>query len=72
MNMTLVRIHYVEPTITGHKSDFKFHEIPDMCHMLREVEGESSTSDYKRQVRQPVDSRLMDLITEWARKHAKT
>jgi pimeloyl-ACP methyl ester carboxylesterase len=47
------------------KSDFEYHEITGMSHMLREAEGEPSVSDYKRQLKQPVDSRLLKLISKW-------
>jgi alpha-beta hydrolase superfamily lysophospholipase len=46
-------------------ADFEYHEIAGISHMLREAEGEPSVADYKRQLKQPVDSRLMQLIGEW-------
>ncbi len=41
------------------------HEVPDVTHILRPQPGEASLSGYKKEVRQPVDARVISLVAEW-------
>ena len=50
------------------KSDFEYHEIPNGTHILRIEEGKPSLSTYKKQLHQTMDSRILDLISEWLQK----
>lgn len=47
------------------KAPFESHVIPDMSHIMRTDPGEPSLSHYREQVKRPVDSRLMDIVTDW-------
>jgi hypothetical protein len=39
---------------------------PGLSHVLRRARGVGSLSDYKRQIREPVDAELLDRVTTWA------
>jgi hypothetical protein len=41
------------------------HELPDLSHILRPQPGPPSLSGYRREARQPVDARLVDLVVTW-------
>lgn len=47
------------------RSDFEYHEIPDLTHILRREEGTPTLSTYREQVKRPTDPRVLDLITAW-------
>jgi hypothetical protein len=49
--------------------EFEGHEIPDVTHMLRAEAGEPSISQYKAEILQPVDSRILSLISTWLAAH---
>jgi pimeloyl-ACP methyl ester carboxylesterase len=51
------------------KGEFEWHIVPNVTHILRAELGEPTLSTYKEQVRQPVDERILKLISEWLRKH---
>jgi pimeloyl-ACP methyl ester carboxylesterase len=53
------------------RTDFECHELPDVTHVLRTDEGEPSLSTYLTQLQQPVDSGVLDCISEWLRKHTR-
>jgi len=53
------------------RSDFEYHEVPNVTHILRVEEGEPSISNYKKQLLQPVDTRILSLISEWLQKRNK-
>jgi uncharacterized protein len=44
------------------------HAVPDVTHILRRQEGPASLSAYKKEVRRPVDERVVTLVTDWARR----
>ncbi len=46
-------------------ADFTGHVIPDVTHLLRRHEGPPSLRTYKKQVRRPVDPRVLDTLTSW-------
>ena len=46
-------------------ASFTGHLIEDMTHLLRTEPGVASVRTYKKQARQPLDQRLMTLLTEW-------
>ncbi len=50
------------------QTDFEYHEVPNVSHILRVEEGEPTLHTYKKQARQPIDSRILHLISEWLRK----
>lgn len=54
------------------QADFEYHQVPDVSHILRTEPGEPSVSIYKKQARQPVDSRILHLTSEWLRKQVGT
>ena len=39
--------------------------VPDLTHLLRLGAGQPSLSTYKQQISQPVDSRVLQIISEW-------
>ena len=41
------------------------HQVPDLSHILRPQAGPASLSGYKRELRQPIDARLVDLVVRW-------
>ena len=47
------------------KGDFESHEIPNVTHILRVEEGEPTISTYKKQTRQPVDRRILEMVSTW-------
>ncbi len=47
------------------KSDFEYHEVSDLTHILRADAHEPSLADYKQQMVMPVDSRVLELIGDW-------
>lgn len=51
------------------KSEFEAHEVPDVTHMLRAEPGEPTLSTYRQQVQQPVDKRVLDIISDWLQRH---
>ncbi|PFG41122.1 hypothetical protein ATJ97_3670 [Georgenia soli] len=42
------------------------HEVPDVTHILRRQDGPASLSAYKKEVRRPLDDRVVRLVTDWA------
>ena len=52
--------------------DFECAEIPNGTHLLRVEEGTPSISKYKKQVSQPMDPRILSMVTEWLKKQVDT
>jgi pimeloyl-ACP methyl ester carboxylesterase len=50
-------------------SEFEWHEVPDVTHILRDEAGEPTLSTYRQQVRQPVDERVLNFISDWLKRH---
>jgi pimeloyl-ACP methyl ester carboxylesterase len=50
------------------QTDFEYYELPNVSHILRTEEGEPTLGTYKKQVRQPIDSRILSLTLEWLHK----
>ena len=46
-------------------TNFEYHEVLNVSHILRIEEGEPTISTYKKQARQPTDTRVLQLILEW-------
>lgn len=44
------------------------HEVPDLNHILRPAAGPATLSSYRKDVRQPVDRRVLDLVVGWTRR----
>ncbi|HEY91143.1 MAG TPA: alpha/beta fold hydrolase [Dehalococcoidia bacterium] len=49
-------------------TDFEYHEVPGVTHILRYEEGPPTLSTYKKQVKQPMDSRIPELVLDWLKK----
>jgi pimeloyl-ACP methyl ester carboxylesterase len=47
------------------RTEFESHLVPNLTHLLRSEPGQPSLSTYKRQIAQPLDSRVLQLISEW-------
>lgn len=47
------------------RSQFEPHLVPDLTHLLRSEPGQPSLSTYKHQIAQPVDLRVLQIISEW-------
>lgn len=41
------------------------HEVPDVSHLLRRQLGPASLGAYKQEIKQPVDERVLELVTAW-------
>ncbi len=50
------------------KTDFDYHIIPDVTHILRTDLGKPSLSTYRQQASRPVDLRILSIILEWLNK----
>ncbi len=46
-------------------TSFTGHVVDDVSHLLRPEPGPASVRTYKKQARQPLDRRLMTLVTDW-------
>jgi pimeloyl-ACP methyl ester carboxylesterase len=44
---------------------FEYHVVPDVSHLLRPENGPPTLSTYKKQVREPIDPRVVALIVRW-------
>jgi pimeloyl-ACP methyl ester carboxylesterase len=47
------------------QSQFEYHILPDVTHLLRKEEGTASISNYKKMVKQPLDERITNIIMSW-------
>jgi uncharacterized protein len=45
-------------------------KIEDLSHLLRRDPKAPTLSDYKRQIREPVDAELLELVGRWVAEHA--
>jgi pimeloyl-ACP methyl ester carboxylesterase len=50
------------------QGECEYHALPDMTHLLRTEPGTPSLATYKRQVTQPVDTRLLNIVVQWLRR----
>ncbi|PKQ15260.1 MAG: alpha/beta hydrolase [Actinobacteria bacterium HGW-Actinobacteria-7] len=49
-------------------SEFEPHVVPDVTHLLRaDDDAVPSINTYKLQVKEPMDSRVLELVTDWLR-----
>ena len=48
------------------------HRVPDLTHLLRAEQGAPSLQTYKRQAKEPVDPRVIDLVCTWLKEHIGT
>lgn len=53
-------------------SEFEGHEVPDVTHILRAEVGEATLSTYRQQVEQPVDKRVLNIVSDWLQRHIET
>jgi pimeloyl-ACP methyl ester carboxylesterase len=53
------------------KGEFEGHILPDVTHILRAdtSPGRPSTKTYPEQAKRPVDARLLELVSDWLRRH---
>jgi pimeloyl-ACP methyl ester carboxylesterase len=50
------------------KAPFERRLIPNMTHMLRIEEGEASVSNYREELKKPVEPKLLEIILHWLEK----
>jgi pimeloyl-ACP methyl ester carboxylesterase len=54
------------------QGEIECHKVPDLTHLLRADPGEPSLSSYRALLKQPVDERVLRLVSDWlVRKAAK-
>ncbi|MBB2903620.1 hypothetical protein FHR75_004463 [Kineococcus radiotolerans] len=46
------------------------HVVPGVSHVLRSQSGRPSLNSYGKDVRRPVDSRVLGLVTDWVTRHS--
>ncbi len=46
-------------------SDFRGEVLPNLTHLLRREDGPPSLRTYKKQARRPVDTGLLDRVSDW-------
>ena len=51
---------------------FEYHVLPDVTHLLRSDPGPPGLADYKRQLKRPLEPRLIELVTEWLERQTAT
>ena len=54
------------------KSDYEYHILSDVSHLLRPEHGEPSLSHYKKMVQQPIDERIPEIIGNWLKKQTNS
>jgi len=52
-------------------TDFEYHEVPNVTHILRHEEGPPTLATYKKQVNQPMDARIPELVLNWLKKRVE-
>ncbi len=53
------------------RSEFEPHVVPDVTHLLRaDASAVPSIQTYKKQVEEPVDPRVLELVSDWLERHA--
>jgi hypothetical protein len=50
------------------KSEFEWHEVPGVTHILRAEAGEATLTTYRQQVQQPVNGGVLNFISDWLRR----
>jgi pimeloyl-ACP methyl ester carboxylesterase len=54
------------------KNDFEYHEIDDVSHILRRINGDGAgLSSYKKQVIRPIEPEILNIILNWLRRKIK-
>lgn len=53
-------------------TSFSGHLVKDVTHLLRKEPGPASVRTYKKQARQPLDQRVIELLNEWVAIHTQT
>jgi pimeloyl-ACP methyl ester carboxylesterase len=53
------------------QSPFEYHLLEGVTHILRYQEGDAGISTYKKQIKRPVDPRILSLISLWLQKQLK-
>ena len=51
-------------------TDFEYHKLPDVTHILRIEKGPPSISTYKEQANRPMDSGILTIIWDWLKKRS--
>jgi len=59
-------LRVVEELVPG---EVETHLVPNLTHTLRRQGAAPSLSRYKRELRDPVDRLVLDVVTEWLRRH---
>ena len=63
-----VDIRLMEDLVT---TPFEGHVLDDVTHLLRSDDGPASTKTYKQQMKRPVDSALLNLVSSWIDSRAR-
>ena len=50
------------------KTDFEYHELSDVTHILRRQPGKATLSNYKEQIKKPMDPRILEITAAWLKK----
>jgi pimeloyl-ACP methyl ester carboxylesterase len=55
------------------QSEFEPHVVPDVTHLLRaDSSAVPSINTYKEQLKKPVDPRVIELVSAWLERHARS
>ncbi len=60
--------HDLEKLAAAANTDYEYHILPDVTHLLRKQEGLPSISTYKDQVKLPVDREVFSLVLDWLKR----
>ena len=52
-------------------SDFEWHKLPNITHILRTELGQPTLSTYKEQTRHPVDKQILLILLDWLHRHSQ-
>jgi pimeloyl-ACP methyl ester carboxylesterase len=47
------------------KAPFEQHLIQDMTHILRTEEGDSTISKYKKEIKRPIEPKVLEIVLRW-------
>jgi len=61
-------VHKIADVVGG---EYEFHVIENMSHLLRSEPGEASIFNYAEQLKQPIEPRVLPLISNWIQKRCR-
>jgi alpha-beta hydrolase superfamily lysophospholipase len=50
------------------KAPFEKHLIPGMTHLLRVADGDAGISDYKEEIKEPIEPQVLEIVLHWLEK----